>query len=357
MGAMEPIVGINYKTPGVSGFTDIEEKKSARVSDINGFIEIKGNPISKVGVFPYSGSQISKDLDPGKIYNVYRPEEELNNEATIISFKLLPMTIRHAMLGSSKEGLTPAEEKGVEGVIGQDVYFEYPYLKSNLKIFSETAKDIIDSSFNELSIGYRCTYDIQSGEFEGQKYDVIQRNIRGNHIAVVEEGRSGPDVSVLDQMTFTFDAKELKVEACKDEDFDFKEALAELKSRIEKVEMMLAEKSQDTETEEEEDGEPETMIAKTSGMDAKEVFKELARRDDLAKKISLHIGAFDHSEKTLSEVAEYGVKKLGLKCNKGHEEAVLSGFFAASKKSPVISARAEDRAEEMSLTEFLKGVL
>src|ERR1700676_5463208 len=59
-------------------------EESARIYDINGWMEIKGNPISKVGVFPYSGAQIDTDgsmgLDPNKIYQVYRSQDELSNQ-------------------------------------------------------------------------------------------------------------------------------------------------------------------------------------------------------------------------------------------------------------------------------------
>lgn len=85
-----------------------DENASAREYDINGWAEIKGNPISKVGVFPYLGSQIDKSLIPDKIYQVYRPMEELNNPETINSFKLVPWTDEHEMLG---KGMTPAEKK------------------------------------------------------------------------------------------------------------------------------------------------------------------------------------------------------------------------------------------------------
>src|SRR5271163_736671 len=130
--------------------------ESSKNYDENGWPEIKGNPISKVGVFPYSGSQIGHpDLEPDKIYMVYRPESELADEGTINSFKLLPFTDEHAMLGSEDDGLTPAEKKGVHGTIGQDVYFEDGYLKANLKIFSEKVNELIKSGKKELSIGYR----------------------------------------------------------------------------------------------------------------------------------------------------------------------------------------------------------
>ena len=118
----------------------MDDEPTAREYDINGWAEIKGNPISKVGVFPYSGSQISPELEADKIYQVYRPEEELADPETISSFKLLPWTDEHAMLGSEDDGLTAAERKGVHGVIGEDVYYEDGYLKGNLKIFSNNIR-------------------------------------------------------------------------------------------------------------------------------------------------------------------------------------------------------------------------
>ena len=51
--------------------------------DENGYITIPKNPISKSGVFQYLGKSISPELEPDKVYNVWRPEEELNNPETI----------------------------------------------------------------------------------------------------------------------------------------------------------------------------------------------------------------------------------------------------------------------------------
>src|SRR5690606_18555416 len=188
-----------------------ENSSSAKEYDMNGFIEIKGNPLSKVGVFPYSGGQISSDLDPEKIYQIYRPEDELSNSDTVNSFKLLPFTDEHAMLGSEGEGMMPAEKKGVHGVIGEAVYYADGYLKGNLKIFSNKLANLLESGKKELAIGYRWWYDMTAGVYNGEKYDGIQRSIRGNHLALVEEGRSGHDVAVLDSFKFTVDSRELKM--------------------------------------------------------------------------------------------------------------------------------------------------
>ncbi|MBI6386256.1 DUF2213 domain-containing protein, partial [Proteus mirabilis] len=121
-------------------------------------------------------------------------------------FKLKPFVDEHEMLG--KDG-TPAETKGIQGVIGEQVYFEYPYLRGNIKILSNSALNQIEGGKIELSPGYRCIYDFTPGEFNGERYDAIQRHIRANHLALVDEGRTGDDVAVQDHSVITIDTKEL----------------------------------------------------------------------------------------------------------------------------------------------------
>lgn len=192
------------------------EPMTARVLDNNGWYEIKNNPLSKVGVFPYSGAMIDADgemgLEPAKIYYVYRSAEELSSPETIKSFKLLPWIDQHQMLGDNKKGFTPAEKKGIDGVIGEDVYFKDDYLYGNIKLFSQELGEKIDSGTKELSLGYKCKYELQSGMYGDQDYDVRQFHIRGNHLASVPEGRMGGDVAVLDhKLTFTIDSKEFQL--------------------------------------------------------------------------------------------------------------------------------------------------
>jgi 8-oxo-dGTP pyrophosphatase MutT (NUDIX family) len=119
---------------------DVESK---RETDTNGWIEVKDNPISKVGIFPYRGYQLGKEYDPDKTYQVYRPEEELNDPECLDSFKLLPWVDDHTMLGPEGSGFTPAEEKGVQGVTGEEIYFRDGTLYANLKLFSNALADLI----------------------------------------------------------------------------------------------------------------------------------------------------------------------------------------------------------------------
>lgn len=181
-------------------------EQSKRMVDWNGFMEVRDNPISKVGVYPYLGSEIPGAEDPNRIYQVYRPAEELSRPDTIDSFKLMPFIDEHEILG--KSGM-PAERKGMQGTLGEQIYFDAPYLRGNIKIHSSAAQSLIKAGKVELSPCYGCDWVKGDGTFDGKPYQYTQRNIMGNHLALVEEGRTGPDVAVQDHRTFTLDSKEL----------------------------------------------------------------------------------------------------------------------------------------------------
>lgn len=388
----------------------LQSGASAREEDMNGFVEIAGNPLSKVGVFEYSGAQISPDLEPNRIYKVHRPESSLNNEETINSFRLLPWTDEHMMLsGKEEDGLMDAVHKGVHGIVGEQVYFEHPYLKANIKIFSQTMGNLINDGKRELSIGYRCIYEAQNGEYDGEQYDFLQTNIIGNHLALVQEGRSGHDVSVLDhKFTFTLDTKDLKMGDMSKEDGDLEkpadakdnskvtldecfrmikalQAKVNGKGQDEFEDDLEAEKINESENMTEDEVEPEDFVKRAEGVDAEEdlekeskaededmdkpdekkesamdsktlkhVMSQISARDVLAKKLAAHIGTFDHANKTVDEVAQYGVRKLGLSCDKGAEKHVLSGYLAGAKVSSVAIAQ-DNKIASGCVDAYLKG--
>lgn len=168
----------------------------AKIIDRNDFWFIEKNPITKVGVYPYLGKQISQDCEPNKIYYVLRPKEELFKKETLDSLKLLPLVDEHTMLGKD---FTPAEEKGIDGILGEQVEHDKDTIYTDIKIFSEDMKDKIREGKKELSLGYFCSYDKQSGIYNGQRYDYVQKNIIGNHLALVDKGRMGSDVRVYDK--------------------------------------------------------------------------------------------------------------------------------------------------------------
>lgn len=174
------------------------DAKSVRSIDENGFMRIAISPFTKEQVAPYYGREIpgweKLGLDPEKTYMGYRPAEELQKAETIESINGIPVQFRHHPDFSD----APAHETRV-GAAGTDAEWREPYLMNSLIIYDDKAKDVIKSGFmRELSLAYRYDPEIKAGEWNGKKYDFIMRNIRANHIALVEEGRAGADVLVYD---------------------------------------------------------------------------------------------------------------------------------------------------------------
>ena len=89
-------------------------------------------------------------------------------------------------------------------------------------------------------------------------------------------------------------------------------------------------------------------------MDQKEVFASIANRDQLAGKLSRHVGTFDHCEMTLQEVAKYGVEKLSIPCVDGQEQIVLNAWLhnRPTHDSGFVIGRAMDSKQQDVLTEL-----
>lgn len=378
----------------------LENEESARELDHNGFMTIRDNPITRAGVFQYHGSQLP-DAQPDMVYNVYRPLEELTNPETLESFKGLPIIDEHEMLGE-KYSRSP-EDRGVHGSILESVVVKGRDVVANLRIWSRTLKGLIDSGKKGLSLGYNCRFEKSSGVFEGIAYHYIQRNIRGNHLALVTQGRSGTAVldnqDVFDHFDLALDTEEDKMadEDKKDADAPHKEnpskdeggegemtlsdAVALLKKIVPQVEALTeamagsAGKEKDGETAldadtEKKDGDEEkcedekeekedkamdaaavesivnSKIAGFTKSGVKSIMGEVTKRDALAKELTPLIGTFDHSAMDADDVAAYGVEKLGLEAPKGQEKSVLAGYLAGIKKSGDSKTYAMDAAHK-----------
>jgi 8-oxo-dGTP pyrophosphatase MutT (NUDIX family) len=187
-----------------------DKSDSAKQYDINGFFEVMDNPVSKVGVFNYLGRSIPQEVakgNGGKMFAVYRPAEELSDPACIASLRLKPWIIDHTMIGDGTGGTQPIEMKKARGVTGERGWFDngddYGTLKTNIMCWSEFLAQAIAMGKAELSLGYRCIYEYAPGVFNGVPYTYVQRRIRFNHLATVDDGRMGPEVAVMDGFSTT----------------------------------------------------------------------------------------------------------------------------------------------------------
>lgn len=67
---------------------------------------------------------------------------------------------------------------------------------------SELQKDIKDGIKYQISPGFWSSIEFRKGEFDGDIYDAVQKDIYVNHIAIVKDGRAGHDVRIkLDSAT------------------------------------------------------------------------------------------------------------------------------------------------------------
>jgi len=162
--------------------------------DTNGYWEIKHNPISKVGVFPYMGRSISDECEPDKVYYVYRSADTLSQSVPTWDNPPKPFINDHEMLG---EGFSKIDDRPVQGVIHNPI-FENDTLYADISVYSESLKQKIEDGKKELSLGYFCKYHKEKGVYKGQAYDYVQEDMVGNHIALVDNGRCGSDVKVFD---------------------------------------------------------------------------------------------------------------------------------------------------------------
>jgi hypothetical protein len=87
------------------------------------------------------------------------------------------------------------------GAIGTTVAFDGLYLRAPLSVWDGEAIKVIESrEQRELSPGYRYRADMTPGRTpQGVAFDGRMRDIKGNHVALVIEGRTGPDVLVADE--------------------------------------------------------------------------------------------------------------------------------------------------------------
>jgi hypothetical protein len=180
-----------------SRFQIAMDRDSVREKTIDGRLIVKRTHISKANVCPYKGEEIpgwqDLGLDPQRIYNLLRDPDELAKAApTLNGVQLL---IKHVPVSADDH-----QPDLTVGSLGTDAEFDGEYLDNSLFVNAQAAIDAIESGRQrELSAGYHYKPDMTPGNFRGSAYDGVMRDIVFNHVALVEDGRAGPDVVVGDE--------------------------------------------------------------------------------------------------------------------------------------------------------------
>ena len=149
-----------------------------------GFLMVKA-PIAKVGVMSY----VLKD---GSVRRELVDQETLTNVDSIKSLKLKPVTNTHPQ---EKIVTTKTAKFRNVGAVG-DAEFKSDALFAEFSITHQDAIKDVDKGRKQLSPGYRVDLKMESGIFEGERYDAIQRNRRYNHLAIVDNARGGDELKL-----------------------------------------------------------------------------------------------------------------------------------------------------------------
>ena len=152
--------------------------------DGNGFLVGKAQ-VTNIGVFSYI-------LPDGTLRREYRPRSEVMDSDSLASLKLVPFTNDHP---ATK--VTPENASSLSiGSIGDGISTTSEGVFAPIVITNAQAIADAEAGKQALSCGYRCEIDAAPGVWNGVAYDVIQRNIRYNHVALVNRGRAG-DAAVM----------------------------------------------------------------------------------------------------------------------------------------------------------------
>lgn len=106
---------------------------------------------------------------------------------------MAPLTNDHP-----NEAVNPGNIKQLQiGVVGEQIESkEDQFIAAHVTVMDAAAIQDVESGVVELSCGYDCDEDETPGTFMGEAYDIIQRNIRYNHVALVPRGRAGREVKL-----------------------------------------------------------------------------------------------------------------------------------------------------------------
>lgn len=152
----------------------------------NGMIVVDGL-LTRAGVFEYLNSD-------GTMRKEYRPDEEVFNKESMDSFAMIPFVDGHP-----PDGLLTAKnaKKYAVGALDSNVRQDGEYLAGTIAVYDQDVIDKMEHGTRELSCGYEIELDETPGVTPtGERYDVVQRKIRGNHVALVSHGRAGETACV-----------------------------------------------------------------------------------------------------------------------------------------------------------------
>lgn len=156
-----------------------------------GFLVCQNVPIARTGYQKYYAQELDENAEPNVVVNVYRSPDEVFSQATLASFEGKPVTNEHPSEDVTPENYAKYSKGHVQHVrIGKGD--DSDKIMADLYITDPELMQLIQDGKRDVSAGYYAE------DKEDQNGRICQTNIRGNHVAVVDEGRAGRSVSIRD---------------------------------------------------------------------------------------------------------------------------------------------------------------
>lgn len=301
-----------------------------------GFLKVPAR-IARTGIQEYYAAEMNADTtDPMEIIKVYRPPEEVFSQGSLDSFSTKPVTNNHPPVLVDAEN---AKEYSV-GMSGPEITQDGDYVSAMLIVTDAEAIKNIESGKVELSNGYTSDVDWTPGiSPEGEQYDAIQRNIKGNHIAIVERGRAGPSCKVADNqpsieenlMKITIDGVDYEVSD------QAGQAVTKLQTRCTDMEKEAKEKDEEMKKKEDEMEEKEKEAKKAEdSLKAKldDAKSKLPTADQIDKMVVDRADFLDSVRKVFPDISIEGKTQdaimkevVGVKCSSVQLDSVSEDYI------------------------------
>ena len=150
--------------------------------------------VARTGVQQYHGSEIGGG---NGLINVYRDESEVFALDSLASFVGKPVTDNHP----------PVEVKAnnwkqfAVGSIGEGVLRDGEHIKVPVTLMDADTIKAVQNGKREISMGYTAELEWVDGvTADGTAYQAKQKNIRINHLAIVDKGRAGSTCRIGDAL-------------------------------------------------------------------------------------------------------------------------------------------------------------
>jgi hypothetical protein len=223
--------------------------------------------IARTGIQIYAGKECG-DASMEKV-RVYRPIDSVFSKAAVDSYTHLPITVEHpgTVVDASNW------KQVAVGETGDEVLREGDMVRVPMMLRDAAAIRAVLDGKNQISVGYSCDLEWKDGiTDDGHKYDAVQRNIRGNHVAIVSTARGGPELKFGDKGDDNMELKTITVDGISCQMTDTAVALVQkLQDSFE--EFKKKKKKAEEEEEEAEDGFKKDIAAKDAAIAVKD--KEL----------------------------------------------------------------------------------